>query len=296
LMKRFEGIFTVMLTTYDDYGNIDREAMREMTDYLVESGVHGLVVLGSNGENPYLTHHHQKDVIDTVINHCSQRVPVIVGVNKRGTEPAVDMSRYAEEAGADGLLLALHRFYNLDEDAVYGFYEEVCGSVALPVLFYNFPSNTGLTLSPESIARIADIDNLAGAKETIFEVDEVRRLVDATDEDFCVFTGMTFNLVETMAVGACGAFCPIPNFIPGKTVELYEACRKGDAERADVLQKEVFSLAPLLASTPTPHALQKEALRLLGHPVKAHVKGPLPHLTSEQAKLARETLEIAGLI
>lgn len=295
-MKRFEGIFAVMLTLYDDLGNIDREAMREMTDYLVDAGVHGLVVLGSNGENPYLTHHHQKDAIDTVVDACAQRVPVVVGVNKRGTEPAADMAQYAEGSGADGILLALHRFYNLDEDAVYGFYEEVCGSIGLPVLFYNFPSNTSLTLSPESIAHIANIDNLVGAKETIFDVDEVRRLVEAADEDFCVFTGMTFNLVDTMAVGACGAICPVPNFIPRKTVELYEACRSGDAEKAGALQKEVYALAPLIASTPTPHAMQKEALRLLGHPVKPHVKSPLPHLTDAQAKLVRETLETAGLI
>jgi len=295
-MKRFEGIYAVMLTAYDDYGNIDREAMREMTTYLVDSGVHGLVVLGSNGENPYLTHHHQKDAIDTVVGECAQRIPVIVGVNKRGTEPAMDMAQYAEGAGADGILLALHRFYNLDEDAVFGSYEDVCSSVNIPVLFYNFPSNTGLTLSPESIAHIGDIENLVGAKETIFDVDEVRRLVDATGEDFSVFTGMTFNLVDTMAVGACGAICPVPNFIPEKTVELYEACRSGYAERAEALQKEVFSLAPLLASTPTPHAMQKEALRLLGHPIKPHVKSPLPRLTSDQAKMVRETLETAGLI
>ncbi len=295
-MKRFEGIYAVMLTAYDDYGNVDRDAMRDMTDHLVGAGVHGLVVLGSNGENPYLTHHHQKDAIDTVVDECARRVPVIVGVNKRGTEPAIDMSRYAEEAGADGLLLALHRFYNLDEDAVYAFYEDVCGSVGLPVLFYNFPSNTGLELPPESIARIADIDNVVGAKETIFDVEEVRRLVEATGEDFCVFTGMTFNLVDTMAVGACGAICPVPNIIPEKTVELYEACRSGDTTRAEQLQKEVYAVAPLIASTPTPHAMQKEAMRLLGHPVKAHVKGPLPRLTSEQAKMVRETLENAGLL
>jgi 4-hydroxy-tetrahydrodipicolinate synthase len=295
-MKRFEGIFAVMLTTYDDFGNIDREAMREITGYLVESGVHGLVVLGSNGENPYLTHHHQKDAIDTVVDECAHRIPVIVGVNKRGTEPAVDMAQYAESSGADGILLALHRFYNLDEDAVYGFFEDVCGSIDLPVLFYNFPSNTSLILSPESIARIANIGNLVGAKETIFDVDEVRRLVEATDEDFSVFTGMTFNLVDTMAVGACGAICPVPNFIPKKTVALYEACNSGDKDKADALQKEVYALAPLIASTPTPHAMQKEALRLLGHPVKPHVKNPLPRLTSEQAKLVRETLETAGLM
>jgi 4-hydroxy-tetrahydrodipicolinate synthase len=295
-MKRFEGIFAVMLTPYDDYGNVDREAMRDMTDYLLESGVHGLVVLGSNGECPYLTHHHQKDVIDTVVDACARRAPVIVGVNKRGTEPAMDMAHYAEEAGADGLLLALHRFYSLDEDAVYDFYGQVCGSVELPVLFYNFPSNTGLTLAPETIARIAEIGNIVGAKETVFDVAEVKGLVDATDDDFCVFTGMTFNLVDTMAVGACGAICPLPNIIPAKTVELYDACKAGETEKADALQKEIYSYSPLLASTPTPHAMQKEAMRLLGHPMKAYVKSPLPQLTSEQAKLVRETLENVGLI
>ncbi len=143
---------------------------------------------------------------------------------------------------------------------------------------------------------LAAIENLVGAKETIFEVEEVRRLVEATDEDFCVFTGMTFNLAETMAVGACGAICPLPNFIPRVTVDLYEACKAGDSDRVEELQKAVYALAPLLASTPTPHAMQKEALRLLGHPVKPHVKGPLPRLTSEQAKLVRETLENAGLL
>jgi 4-hydroxy-tetrahydrodipicolinate synthase len=295
-MKRFEGIFAVMLTTYDDLGNVDRVAMREMTDYLVDSGIHGLVVLGSNGENPYLTHHHQKDVIDTVVDACSRRVPVIAGVNKRGTEPAMDMARYAEEAGADGLLVALHRFYNLDSDAVFEYYERVCGSVSLPVLFYNFPSNTGLELDPASIARIADIENVVGAKETIFDVDEVRKLVEATGDDFCVFTGMTFNLSDTMAVGACGAICPLPNIIPEKTLELYNACKAGNTEKVDALQKEIYSLSPLLASTPTPHAMQKEALRLLGHPVKTAVKSPLPQLSSEQAKIVRETLENAGLL
>ena len=295
-MKRFEGIFAVMLTPYDDYGNVDREAMREMAECLVEAGLHGLVVLGSNGENPYLTHHHQKDVIDTVVDACAQRVPVIVGINKRGTEPAVDMSRYAEEAGADGLLVALHRFYDLDEDAIYAFYAEICESVSLPALYYNFPANTGLHLSPEAIARIAGIENIVGAKETVLEMEEVRRLVEATGDDFSVFTGTTFNLVEAMSAGACGAICTLPNFIPEKTLELYEACRSGASDKAEALQREVFALTPLMASSPTPHAMQKEALRLLGYPVAPHVKSPLPKLTLEQAKLVRETLENAGLL
>jgi dihydrodipicolinate synthase/N-acetylneuraminate lyase len=88
----------------------------------------------------------------------------------------------------------------------------------------------------------------------------------------------------------------MPNIIPHKTIELYEACKTGDTERADELQKEIYSFAPLLTSSPTPHAMQKEAMRLLGHPIKPLVKPPLPRLTSDQAKLVRETLEYTGLL
>jgi 4-hydroxy-tetrahydrodipicolinate synthase len=295
-MKMFEGIFAVMLSAYDDYGNIDREAMRYLTDRLIGAGVHGLVVLGSNGECPYLTHHHQKDLIDTVVEDCGKRVPIIVGINERGVEPALQVAEYAQQSGADGLLLALPLFYNLEEESVYEFYEKVCGGVSLPVLYYNYPSNTGLTLAPESIARIAEIENVVGAKETIFEVDEVKGLVEATNDDFCVFTGMTFNLQATMAVGACGAICSLPNIIPEKTVELYEACKSGDLERSIALQNEIYSFAPLLAASPTPHAMQKEALRLMGHPINTSVKSPLPQLTEDQAKTVKEALEGQGLL
>jgi 4-hydroxy-tetrahydrodipicolinate synthase len=295
-MKKFEGIYTVMLTAYDDEGDIDREVIRRMTDYLIRSGVHGLVVLGSNGECPYLTHRHQIVVIDTIVEASAGRVPVIVGINERGADPALEMAHYAESAGANGLLLALPIFYKLDEDSVYRFYETVCSDIDLPVLYYNFPANTGLTLSPDSIARIAEIENIVGAKETIFDVEEVGELVKITGEDFCVFTGMTLNLAATMSLGACGAICPLPNIIPKKTVELYEACLLGDNESAQALQVEILAYAPLLALTPTPHAMLKEALRLLGLSINVDVKNPLPALTPAQAKTVIDTLESTGLI
>jgi len=295
-MKKFQGIFTVMLTAYDERGRIDREAMRGLTEYQVRSGVHGLVVLGSNGECPYLTGDLQRDAIDAVVEACAGRVPLIVGINERGTEQALNVAEYAQGAGASGLLVALPIFYPLDEESVYEHYEKVAAEVDLPILFYNWPANTGLALSPGSIARLAEIDNIVGAKETIFDVEEVRALVEAADEEFCVFTGMTLNLVATMAVGACGAICPLPNVIPEKTVALYEAVVSGDSEKAAGLQNEIYTYAPLLASSAAPHAMLKEAVRLLGHPISAAVKGPLPQLRSEQADIVRKTLEGAGLI
>ena len=295
-MKRFEGIFAVLLTAYDEGGGIDRDAQGELVRYLVDSGVHGLVALGSNGECPYLTRELRRDVIDTVVAECGGAVPVIAGINQRGTEPAIEAARCAEASGADGLMVALPTFYQLDEASVYTHYEKVCGAVSIPVLYYNYPAATNLALAPASIARLAGIDNLIGAKETIFDVGEVGELVEATDEDFCVFSGMTFNLVPTMDVGACGAICPLPNIIPRKTVELYEAIVAGDPERAQEMQNELIAFVPLLAFSPTPHAMLKHALGLLGHPIRADVKGPLPPLSDAQAKMVEDNLRNNGLL
>jgi len=295
-MKRFKGIYTVMVTAYDGSGGIDSAAMGSMTRRLIDAGVHGLVVLGSNGECPYLTCRQKHAAVEAVVAECSGSVPVIVGINERGTEPAISMARHAEENGADGLLVALPLFYPLDEDAVRGHYEAVCAAVGLPVLFYNFPTTTHLSLAPDAIARIAKIDGIVGAKETIFDVSEVKALVKATDDDFCAFTGMTLNLMDTMAVGACGAICPLPNVVPEKAVALYEALVAGEGDRAAALQAEFYALAPLLASSPTPHAMMKEALRLLGVELSVTVKSPLPALTDAQAETVKATLTSAGLL
>ena len=295
-MKRFQGIFTVMVTAYTPDGGIDRAAMAGMAGHLIEGGVHGLVVLGSNGECPYLAHSLQQAAIDTVVQAAGGEVPVVVGINERGTEPAVEMARYAQAAGADGLLVALPLFYPLELDAVHKHYQTICSAVDLPVLFYSFPTHSHLYLTPEQIASLAEIDNLVGAKETILDINEVRGLVEATDKDFCVFTGMCLNLTEAMQVGACGAICPLPNIMPQKAVRLYEALAAGDMAAAVPLQNAFYAIAALIGGSPTPHALIKEALRLLGHPIRTDVKPPLPQLTTAQAELVRSTLAAAGLL
>lgn len=225
-MKKFRGIFPVMVTAYDESGSIDAGAMEEMTSYLIESGVHGLTILGSGGECPYVSRDLQKAVIDVVTEKCAGSVPVIVGVNERGTDAAIEMAAYAQRAGADGLLVALPLFYPLSEEDVYRHYEKICERVDMPVLYYNFPTHTHLALTSRQIAKISRIANIVGAKETIFKSADVKELVDATDNDFCVFTGTCLNLTKMMGVGACGAICPLPNVAPKTAVELYEALNR----------------------------------------------------------------------
>lgn len=295
-MKKFQGIFTVMVTAYNENGGIDREAMAEMTEFQIESGVHGLVVLGSNGECPYLTHDLQKKAIDVVTETCADRLPVIAGINERGTEAALEMAGYAKKAGVQGLLVALPVFYPLDEDTVYRHYQTIGEEIDIPLLYYNFPSHSHLIFTPEQIARIARIDNVVGAKETIFKTAEIKALIEATTDDFSVFTGICFNLTKTMGFGASGAICPLPNIMPRTAVGLYQALKDGDQDKALSLQTEINKLMPLMAASPAPHAVMKEAIRLLGCSIRVDVKPPLPILTKEQSLLVRNTLIDAGLL
>jgi 4-hydroxy-tetrahydrodipicolinate synthase len=292
--RKLKGIVAVMPSFFHENGEVDGEAISSFSDHLAGSGIHGILVLGSNGECPYIRKEDRKRIVEMVVESCAGRVPVIVGVNERGLDEAVDMVLHAGKAGADAALVALHRFHPLGEREVMGFYRDLSSASEIPLLYYNFPSHTGITLPPEAIASMAEKGFIIGAKETIFDMEEIGRLASLAGEGFSTFTGTTLNLSEAMAVGACGAICPLPNIVPDLAVELFQALEEGDVSRATKLQEKIRCLAPLLAS-PAPHAMVKEALRLLGHRVSATVKSPLPPIDEDLSSRVMEVLRISGL-
>lgn len=293
--KKLKGIVAVMPSFFRQDGEVDEDAVLSFTDHLARSGVHGILVLGSNGECPYIRKEDRKKIVELAVESCAGRIPVIVGVNERGLDDAVEMVKHAEKTGADAALVALHRFYPLDDRQVVKFYRDLSAASELPLLYYNFPSNTGITVSPEVIAGMAAEGIIVGAKETIFDMEEIGRLARTAGEGFSTFTGTTLNLTEAMSVGACGAICPLPSIVPDVSVELYEALKRGDDGRASGLQEKIRRLAPLLVS-PAPHAMIKEALRLLGHPVTPVVKSPLLSLDEGLSSQVVEVLKAAGLL
>ena len=295
--KRFQGVYSIVFTPLTDRYSIDVPALKKSIHFLIEEGVHGLVVLGSNGESPYLTDAERREVIDTAVAASDGRVPVIVGTTYKGTDQTIELGRYARQAGADALLSALPLYYTLEEEAVFNHYEALNENLDLPILYYNFPMATHLELSPEQIHRLASIRNIVGVKESIADITEVEALADLTrDMPFDIFTGTSMNFFLALQNGAHGVMCPLVNLIPGKIVSLWDAFHSGDLEKAEETQFSFPELVILFASTPTPHALMKEAMRLLGHEMTPVVKRPLPPLTKEQKRFVRENLEKAGML
>ncbi len=295
--KRYEGVYSVVLTPLTERFSIDTQALKKSIHFLIEEGVHGIVVLGSNGESPYLTDAERREVIDAAVAASDGRVPVIVGTTYMGTDQTIELGRYVRQAGADAILSALPIFYPMEEDHVFRHYQALSEELDFPIFYYNFPMATHLELTPEQIHRLSSIENIVGVKESIADIDEVEQLLDLTgDEPFDVFTGTCMNFFLALQKGAKGVICPIVNLIPKRIVSLWDAFHANDMKKAEEIQFSFPEITMLFMSAPAPHAMVKEAMRLLGHEMTTVVKRPLPRLTEDQKKTVREYLAGAGLI
>ncbi len=295
--RRFQGIYPVVFTPLTHEGAVDVSALQKLVDFLISKGVHGLLILGSNGESPFLTDEERKQVITSTVEACGRRVPVMVGTTYMGTDPTVEFGLFAREAGADALLSALPVYYPLEEEDIFEHYRILSERIEMPILYYNFPMATHLTLSPEQIHRLSLLPNIRGVKESIADLAELAALVDLTrDTAFDVHTGTSINFFFALQSGAHGVICPLANLVPETLVSLWDAFQEGDMKQAEKLQFSFPELITIFASTMRPHAMLKEAMRLLGHDMTPVVKSPLPQLTGEQAAFVKENLTQAGMI
>lgn len=294
-MSEFEGIFVVTLSPFRD-GRVDERAVRHMVDHFVDAGVQGLVVLGSNGENPYLTEGEKRELIDITLDQTRGRVPVIAGTGCTGTDSTIALTRHARDAGAAAALVALPQYFRVGFDDVKRHFTRLVQEAGLPVLYYNFPAVTRLELSPAEIAELATIPGMVGVKQTIFDLEAIAELAKLTEHlPFSVLSGTTLNLTALVPRGIRGAIGVLPNLMPRESVALYAALRDGDEATASALMASIGKLTRILAASPIAHAMLKEALRQMGHPIEATVKDPLPPLTAEQGELVAEVLADAKL-
>jgi 4-hydroxy-tetrahydrodipicolinate synthase len=295
-MKGLEGIFVVMMSPFDDE-QVDERAMRHMVDHFIDSGVHGLVVLGSNGEYPYLSDEEKRQLIDIAVEQARGRVPVVIGTGYMGTDQTIALTKYARDAGADAAMIALPIYYQLSFEDVQRHYRRISSETGFPILYYNFPDATRLKLTPAQIAELAELEQIVGVKETILDLDEVGELAQLMKgrKQFSVFSGTVLNLMPVMERGGCGAIGVLPNLLPKQCVEFYNAIRSGDMDKALELQAFIFKFMPLMTASPSPHSIFKESLRRLGHPIKPVVKDPLPPLNKEHKALIDRVFADAGL-
>ncbi|PWC21361.1 dihydrodipicolinate synthase family protein [Brenneria roseae subsp. roseae] len=293
-MKKFSGIIPPVSSTFDSNGNIDKAAMKEVADFLINKGVDGLFYLGTGGEFSQMNAQQRMAFAEEAVAVVAGRVPVLIGVGSTSTDEAVKLARHAESCGAEGIV-AINPWYwkvaprNLDD-----YYQQIARSVSLPVILYNFPDLTGQDLTPEVVKRLVlQNENIVGIKDTIDSVGHLRAMINtvkAVRPTFSVFCGFDDHLLNTLLLGGDGAITASVNFAPDLSVGIYRAWQEGDLATAAALNKKLLQL-PSIYALETPFvSLIKYAMQCVGLPVNTRCLPPILDASAEAKEKVRELL------
>jgi len=288
-----DGVLHALITPFTKENKVDVEGLQQNVGFLIEGGVSGIVPCGTTGESATLSIKEHEKVIETTVD-CSS-VPVVAGTGSNSTTEALELTRFAHDAGADAALL-ITPYYNKPNDrGMLAHFKTVANAVDIPLILYNVPSRTGINLKPEVVAQLAKESNIIGVKEASGNLDQVTRIIELTqDEDFVVFSGDDGLTLPIMALGGVGVISVVANVAPRMVVSMVEAFRNGNIGEARKLH---LALAPLiravfLETNPIPI---KKAVELIGLPA-GDLRLPLAGISEDNEIKLKAALDDLHLI
>jgi len=258
----FSGSMVALVTPFKN-GQVDWPSLEALVEFHLENGTNGIVPCGTTGESATLSHAEHDEVIRIVIKTVNKRVPVIAGTGSNSTDEAVRLTREAERSGADGALMISPYYNRPTQEGIYQHYKKVASAVGIPLIVYNIPGRTGSKIEPETLARLAEITNVAGVKEATGSVDQAIDVIRLCGDRLAVYSGEDSLIYSLMSLGGKGVISTVANVAPKQTAQLAQACLAGRWDEARTMQ---FQLIPLIRSlfietNPIP---VKTALALMG--------------------------------
>jgi 4-hydroxy-tetrahydrodipicolinate synthase len=289
----FTGSMVALVTPFKD-GKIDWQSLDALVDFHIQNGTNGIVPCGTTGESATLDHKEHHEVVQRVIKAVNKQVPVIAGTGSNSTAEAIELTRGAEKAGADGALMISPYYNRPTQEGIYQHYKRVAESVGIPIIVYNIPGRTGSKIEPETLARLSEIKNVAGVKEATGSVDQAIDVIRLCGDNLAVYSGedsLTFSL---MALGGKGVISTVANIVPKEMSQLTDACLKGNWESGRKLQLKLIPLirSVFLETNPIPI---KTALSLMGK-CTGELRLPLTSMSEGNLKKLRQTMDEFGLL
>lgn len=289
-MAELKGIVVPIVTPMNEDESINTDELRRQVDRQIEAGIHGIFPFGTNGEGYILNFDEKKLVLQTVIDQVAGRVPVYAGTGCISTKETIEQCKMAMDCGADVLSVITPSFAKASQHELIVHYETVAAAVPeAPIVLYNIPARTGNALAPETVAELAKIDNIVGAKDSSGDWTNLSAYIELTkDMDFAVLSGNDSLILKALQAGAKGAIAGCANVYPKNMVGIYENFKKGDLEAAQKCQDAV---APLRACFKygNPNTVVKTAVNLLGYPV-GKCRAPFSYLPEEGIEALKQTL------
>lgn len=294
-MAIFEGAGVAIVTPMGENGEVNYEQFAKLLEFQIGNGTDAIIVCGTTGEASTLTHEEHLEVIRYCVKTVAGRVPVIAGTGSNCTETAVYLSKEAEAAGADGLLLVSPYYNKATQNGLYAHFKAVADAVKIPVLLYNIPGRTGCNILPETIVRLCrEVENIVGVKEASGNLAQVTRLAALADGAVDIYSGEDGLIVPIMSLGGLGVISVLSNVAPAQT---HEICRKyldGDVAGSRRMQLEALPLIDALFCEVNPIPVKK-ALNLMGMEAGT-LRMPLTEMEPQNAQRLEAAMKEYGIL
>lgn len=282
----FGKVITAMVTPFDHHGEIDFEATRKLVGYLIANGTDGLVVAGTTGESPTLTKEEKIKLFQFIVEVVGGKIPVIAGTGSNNTKESIALTKEAEAAGVDAIMLVAPYYNKPSQEGMYQHFKAIAESTSLPIMLYNIPGRSVVNMEVETIIRLSKIRNIVSVKEASGDLDIFADIIRHTDDDFSVYTGEDSQTLPAIAVGGTGVVSVASHVIGNEMQEMINDFLDGEVGKAAAIHRDILPLMQALFSAPSPTPV-KEALNRIGVFV-GPVRLPLVPLTEvEQESLSR---------
>lgn len=295
----FEGTYVAMVTPFDKEKNIDEEGFRSNINYLIDKGVNGLVGAGTTGESATITHDEHRKIIEILVDEVDGRVDTVAGTGSNATSEALDLTQFAQDAGADAALVITPYYNKPQQHALVQHFQNLSDGTDIPIIAYNVPSRTGVNMDVDTIVELAKIDNIDAIKEASGSVDKVSDIYKALsneglEDDFNILSGEDSLTLPIMAVGGTGVISASANIDAKRMVLMVDSILNDDYNRAFELHYEMLELirALFIESNPVP---VKTAMNIMGLP-SGPLRLPLAPMKQDNLEVLEKALKDSKLI
>ena len=287
-----KGSIVALITPFKD-DNLDETTYSRLINYHLNNGTNGIVPGGTTGESPTLSHSEHKKIIEISVKSCNGKIPVVAGTGSNSTEEAVDLSKFAEKAGSDALLVVTPYYNKPTQEGLYQHYKKINDSVGIPIIIYNIPSRSVIDMSVDTMAKLYELKNIVGVKDATGDLSRVDQQLKTMGKDFIQLTGNDDNALEFNKRGGVGAIGVTANVAAKLSADFQKAC-VDDMNKASEIDKLLQPLhsSLFIESNPSP---VKYAASLLGM-CDPSVRLPLVEIREETKKKVSEALKVAKLL
>lgn len=289
----FTGAATAIITPFKN-GEIDYESYERLVEWQIESGISAIVVAGTTGEGSTLTDKEHKDIIKFTVDKVNGRVPVIAGTGSNDTAYAIELTKFACEAGADAMLVVSPYYNKATQKGLIASFSAIADASTKPIILYNVPSRTGCNILPETVAVLAEHPNIVGIKEASGNLSQIAKLAHLTKGKLDIYSGNDDQIVPVMSLGGKGVISVLSNLMPTETNDICLDYLNGDLERALDAQLELLPLVDALFSEVNPIPV-KAAMAAMGFGENS-LRLPLTPMEEKNEAVLLDLMKEQGLI